>query len=85
MTAITAALSTIMGIAAPGIPDATVQRIVTALAGRAGAGDATDPNVILAASTSYVAAWLESEVQTWEAYAAAHSPLVLTSVTPAAS
>lgn len=78
LTAITAALSTIMGIAPPGIPDATVQRIVTALIGRSGGSGLAD-------ATAYTAAWLESEVQAWEAYAAAHSPLVLTSVTPAAS
>ena len=77
LSAIVSALSTIMGISAPGIPEATVQRIVTALAGRAGAGDLSDPNVVLAASTGYVAQWLGSEVQAWEAYQAAHSPLVL--------
>ena len=77
LTAITAALSTIMGVPGPGIPDTTVQRIVTALSGRAGSTDPTDPAAQLAASTGYVAQWLESEVQAWEAYVASHSPLIL--------
>ena len=78
LTAITAALSTIMGIPAPGIPDVTVQRIVAALIGRSGGSGLAD-------ATAYTAAWLESEVQAWEAYVAAHSPLVLASAPAPAS
>ena len=71
LTAIAAALSAIMGVPAPGIPADTIQRIVTALIGRSGGTGLAD-------ATAYTAAWLESEVQAWEAYVAVHSPLVLT-------